>query len=154
MPSRRTQIKMTDEEIAAFLDRQTLGVLGSLDAHGAPHLVNVTYQYIDGAIVFSSFLKAQKVVNLRRNPKASFLVEVTDPYHEIQGVLMAGTAQLIDDYETVLAMMAAISENQQRKAGGPLPEMDLAQVATKRAIVSLRPERVTSWDHRRLGGVY
>ena len=145
---------MTDEEVEAFLIERTLGVLGSVDGRGYPHLVNVTYLYHRGELIFSSFVKAQKIVNLQRNPRASMLIEIASPYHEIRGVLLTATASVTEDFETVCELMAVIAENQQRRVGDPQPEMDLSQVATKRVIVSLKPERIASWDHRRLGGVY
>ncbi|MFN0028654.1 MAG: pyridoxamine 5'-phosphate oxidase family protein [Acidimicrobiales bacterium] len=154
MPSRRAQIKMTDEELQAFLAEQTLGVLGTVDGKGNPHLVNVTYLHHRGELIFSSFVKAQKIVNLQRNPRASMLIEIASPYHEIRGALVTGTAAINDDFEAVRELMAVIAENQQRRVGDPQPEMDLDQVATKRVIVSLKPDRIASWDHRRLGGVY
>ena len=145
---------MTDGEVEVFLTEQTLGVLGSVDGNGNPHLVNVTFLHHHGELIFSSFVKAQKVVNLQRNPRASMLIEIASPYHEIRGVLVTGTATIIDDFETVRDLMAVIADNQQRRVGDPQPEMDLDQVATKRVVVSIKPARIVSWDHRRLGGVY
>ncbi len=154
MPSRRTQIKMADAEVEAFLTEQTLGVLGSVDGHGNPHLVNVTFLHHQGTLIFSSFVKAQKIVNLQRNPRASMLIEIASPYHEIRGVLVTATARITEDFETVRELMAVIADNQKARVGDPQPEMDLDQVAVKRVIVSLQPQRIASWDHRRLGGVY
>src|SRR3954454_19530805 len=97
MPSRRDQIRMTRPEIEAFLQSQSVGVLGTVDATGAPHMVNMAYLFRDGAILFSSFAKAQKVVNLPRHARASFLAEIPVMYHEIRGVLARGDVRVIDD---------------------------------------------------------
>ncbi len=87
MASRRDLIRMSDEEVWAFLTEQRFGVLGTTGPDGAPHMVNVGFLVEDRRIVLTSFAAAQKVRNLERQPTASFLVEVPWPYHQIRGVL-------------------------------------------------------------------
>ncbi|MFN0091106.1 MAG: pyridoxamine 5'-phosphate oxidase family protein [Acidimicrobiales bacterium] len=154
MPSRREQIRMTPEEVEAFLTSRTSGVLGTVDATGAPHLVHMGYLYRDGELVFSSFAKAQKVVNLRRCPRASFLVEIPSPYHEIRGVLLRGDVTLSEDYDVVLRAMQEVQAAAEAASTDPLPPIDLPDVARKRVICRLKPDHIASWDHSRLGGVY
>ena len=153
MPSRRDQIRMTEPEIEAFLESRSVGVLGTVDATGAPHMVNMAYIFRDGAILFSSFAKAQKVVNLRRHPRASFLVEIPDPYHEIRGVLARGDVRVIDDPEGVRSAMEEIQAAQLRR-NSPQPPVDVGRVAPKRVLCVLEPDHIASWDHSRLGGAY
>jgi PPOX class probable F420-dependent enzyme len=154
MPSRRDQIRMTPEEMEAFLASRTVGVLGTIDATGAPHLVNMSYVYRDGDIVFTSFGKAQKITNLRRNPRASFLVEVPERYDKIKGVLVRGQVTLYEGAEAALPWLREIGRANRTGGGGGMPSIDLEAIASKRAVCVLHPDRVTSWDHSRLGGVY
>jgi PPOX class probable F420-dependent enzyme len=154
MPSRREQIRMTPQEAEAFLESHSLGVLGTVDATGAPHMIHMSYLYRDGVIWFSSFAKAQKILNLRRHPRASFLVEIPDPYDQIRGVLVRGDVTLIEDYDVVLSSMEEIRRVQRSRNSSPQPEVDVARVAAKRVLCSLKPDHIASWDHSRLGGVY
>jgi PPOX class probable F420-dependent enzyme len=154
VPSRREQIRMTQPEIEAFLASHSVGVLGTVDATGAPHMINMAYLYRDGEILFSSFAKAQKIVNLQRHPRASFLVEIPDPYHEIRGVLARGDVRVIDDHDVVRSTMEEIRLTQLRRSSSAQPPVDVARIAPKRVLCALKPDHIASWDHSRLGGVY
>ena len=94
MPSRRDQITMTDEEREAFLDEQRVLNIASIGPTGHPHVVAMWYAVIDGDLTFWTFGKSQKVLNLRRDPKISGLVEAGDEYNELRGVEVTGTAAL------------------------------------------------------------
>ncbi|NIU68002.1 MAG: PPOX class F420-dependent oxidoreductase, partial [Actinobacteria bacterium] len=60
------------------------------------------YVVEDGKVVFRSFTKSQKIVNLQRNPKLTVLVEQGLAYDDLQGVMIQGTATLVDDPAYVL----------------------------------------------------
>lgn len=154
MPSRRQQIRMTPQEVDAFLTSHSVGILGTVDATGAPHMINMAYLYRDGEILFSSFAKAQKIVNLVRQPRASFLVEIPSPYHEIRGVLARGPVTMTDEFDAIYPMMEEIRLNTWRHSDAAQPEVNTAELAKKRVLCSLKPDHIASWDHSRLGGVY
>ena len=67
--SRRDQIKMTDAEIAAFLDAGRDLQVASINADGTPHLVTMWFVVRDGEVAFWTYGKSQKVVNLKRDPR-------------------------------------------------------------------------------------
>ena len=48
------------------------------------------YRYKDGVIYMTSYGKAQKVVNVRRNPKVGVMVEVGERYADFRGVMIRG----------------------------------------------------------------
>ena len=72
MPSRRHQIVMSDEEIAAFLEAQRVMNVATVGPSGHPHLVAMWYAVLDGQPVFWTFGKSQKIANLRRDDKLTF----------------------------------------------------------------------------------
>jgi PPOX class probable F420-dependent enzyme len=154
MASRRNQISMTPEEIDAFLHegRQVLNV-ATIGPTGHPHLVAMWFEFLDGAPAFWTFAKSQKVVNLRRDPKITGLVEAGDTYSELKGVELVGSGVLVDDYDTVLEFGARLG---QRYQGVPAAEARpfLEAQARKRIVVKIDVERFVSWDHAKLGGTY
>ena len=78
MPSRRASIALTPEERDQFLaDGWTLQV-ASLGHKGFPHMVAMWYVLVDGEIVFTTFRKSQKVLNLQRDPKITVMLESLD----------------------------------------------------------------------------
>src|SRR5512143_1568968 len=114
MANRRSQISMTPEEVDAYLHdgRKTLNV-ATIGPTGHPHLVAMWFDFLDGKPVFWTFGKAQKIVNIRRNPKISALVETGEAYNELKGVELVGTATIVEDYDTVLAIGKTVGRRYQ-----------------------------------------
>lgn len=69
--NQRSQITMTDSEIAEFVDRSRIATLATVAADGRPHLVAMWYAVIDGEIWFETKSKSQKAVNLRRDDRVT-----------------------------------------------------------------------------------
>lgn len=153
MAKRRNEVAMSTDEIAAFLEEQRVLNVATNGPTGHPHLVAMWYVMIDGRPTFWTFGKSQKVVNLRRDPKISALVETGDRYNELRGVELEGTAHLIEDYDAVLDIGKRVAE----KYNGPEATSALAmpvleKQAHKRIGVAIEIERTASWDHRKISG--
>lgn len=152
--SRRGQIRMTDDEVAAFLaERHTMNV-ASLGADGRPHLVAMWYgTFPDGALGFWTYGRSQKIVNVRRDPRMTCLVEDGEVYEELRGVELVADATVVEDREQVLALGASVFD---RYTGPYTPEARpaLEAVGAKRVAVRIEVRDVVSWDHRKLGGTY
>jgi PPOX class probable F420-dependent enzyme len=152
--SRRDQIRMNDEEIRAFLEEQRTLQVATIDHDGWPHLVAMWYALIDDQIVFWTYAKSQKALNLRRDARLTCLVESGERYDALRGVQIKGRAVINDDRETVQRLGEEIYK---RYTDGPLTdtirEMVAAQ-APKRVLVFVEPVEIVSWDHRKLGGGY
>lgn len=152
--SRRDQIKMTQEEINAFLQEQRTMSIATIGKSGRPHLIAMWYAFLDGVPCFWTFAKSQKVVNLRRDPRITCMVEAGDTYDQLRGVELIAQANITDDEAEILRFGVAEFERYQ---GIKVTEALLPQVqrmAAKRVVVRIEVERVVSWDHRKLGGTY
>ena len=66
----------------------------------------MNYVVKDGAFYMTSYGKAQKVLNVRRNPKVGVMVETGDSYAELRGVMVRGHCEIIEGAEAVKAMFA------------------------------------------------
>jgi PPOX class probable F420-dependent enzyme len=155
MPSRRGSIALTEEEKSQLLkDGWTLQV-ASVGPKGFPHLVAMWYVLDEtGKIVFTTFRKSQKIINLRRNPKMTVMLEAGRAYQELLGLVIEGTAEVVDDPAYTAKVMAKVGEKY-NGIPAPMETPDAAlKVAGKRVVVRLQPEDIYSWDHRKLGGVY
>ncbi len=152
--SRRDQIRMSDDEVEAFLaERHTMDV-ATIGADGRPHLVAMWYGFFpDGQLGFWTYGRSQKIVNLRRDPRLTCLVETGTAYEELRGVELVADATVVDDREEVLAIGASVFD---RYTGPYTPGARpvLEQVGAKRAAVRIAVLDVVSWDHRKLGGTY
>src|SRR5579863_2523817 len=99
--AQRPDIRLTPEEEAAFLNAQRKCALATLDREGFPHVVAMNFIFRDGAFCMTSYGKAQKVLNIRRNPKVGIMVETGGAYAELKGVMARGECEVIEDPERV-----------------------------------------------------
>lgn len=148
--NQRAQITMTDEEVRVFLERRRSSTLATLGSDGTPHLVAMWYALVDGDVWFETKAKSQKAVNLRRDPRATFLVEAGHTYDALRGVSIEGRAEITDDPDALWKVGLSVWE----RYNGPVTkevEPLIEFMLHKRVAVRLDPERVRSWDHRKLG---
>jgi nitroimidazol reductase NimA-like FMN-containing flavoprotein (pyridoxamine 5'-phosphate oxidase superfamily) len=154
VPSRRSSIELTEDEQQAFLASAPTLQIASNGRDGYPHLVAMWFAVIDGLIHFTTFGKSQKVLNLRRDPKITVMIEGGTQYSELKGLVIKGTAELVEDVGVSARVMAAVGAKQ---SGRPAPEAlseGALRVASKRVTVRIHPVDVYSWDHAKLGGRY
>jgi PPOX class probable F420-dependent enzyme len=141
---------MTEAEIADFLAPPRNLQVATINRDGTPHLVTMYYAVIDDRVAFWTYRKSQKVLNLQRDPRITVLVEDGTSYGELRGVSIAGRAILSDDREAVMDIGKRIFV----RYFGDLNEATMAGVeasGAKRIAITVEPERVVSWDHRKLG---
>ena len=154
MPKRRDQIRMTNEELWKFVEERKSLQVATLGADGAPHLTTLWFAVVDGEIVFETFTKSQKIVNLRRDPRIAVLVEDGERYDQLRGVSIRGRAELHSDPEVVHPYALAVMKRNQPEIPVDALEKVAQKMAAKRTAVVVKPEKIVSWDHRKLGGSY
>lgn len=145
---------MTDAEISAFLSAQRVVVVATNGLRGWPHLMPLWYVIRDGQLWSWTYAKSQKVKNLERDPRATLQIEDGEQYQELRGLMVEAETVVHRELETVAALGAEIF---QRYGAGALGEEWLQAVraqAAKRVGLQFVPQRVSSWDHRKLGGAY
>jgi PPOX class probable F420-dependent enzyme len=154
MASKRDRIRMTDEEIDAYLDEQKTLQVASIDRDGTPHLVAMWYTRYKDRIGFWTYGKSQKVLNLQRDPRLTVMVESGEKYEELRGVMIKGHATIIDDPNEVLAFGEAVYV----RYWGPIEHEAVREgvrtMGAKRVLILVEPDKIVSWDHRKLGGAY
>lgn len=150
--SRRNEIRMTPDEQAEFLRTAPKASFATLDQDGFPHVVAMGFFAKDDAIYMTSYGKAQKVLNARRNPQVGLMIETGSDYAEYRGVMIRGTCEVIDDTEQVATL---IRESMGKNTSDPKQVRGEALTrAAKRVILKVTPEKIASWDHSKLGGKY
>jgi PPOX class probable F420-dependent enzyme len=150
---------MTDAEREKYLAEAQTIIICSIGPGGFPHPMPMWFGLEgDGSVVMTTFTKSQKIKNIERDPRVSLLVESGTAYSELRGVVFYGKAELVRDKEQVLDILAKVSAKSAGGAGNaPDPAaLRSALMATvpKRTGIRIRPEKIVSWDHRKLGGVY
>jgi PPOX class probable F420-dependent enzyme len=149
--NRRAEIKMSPEEVASFLDEERTTAMCSMHPDGSIHAVAMWYGFIEGVIAVETKRKSQKVQNLKRDQRLTFLVEAGESYGELRGVEIVGKSKILDDPETVWKFGVSMWE----RYIGPYDESQRPMVEAmmhNRVIVTIDVEKVVSWDHRKLAG--
>lgn len=157
--SRRDQIRMTDDELQTFLAKSQTMTIVSINKDGTPHPMPMWFGVEpDGSVVMSTFTKSQKILNIARDPRVSLLVEAGGGvYEKLKGVVIYGKAELIRDVEQVVDILTRVStktlDNPDDKTRDGIRNA-VRGTAPKRTGIRIRREKIVSWDHSKLGGVY
>lgn len=166
--SRRKQIEMSAQEVAAFLVQERTVTCATAGPRGWPHLMPLWYVLRDGSegepgprVWAWTYGRSQKVRNLERDPRATLQVEAGEEYAQLRGVMIECEVAIHRDLDTVAALGAAILlRNSVPRGEEPPAEMPsdaraaVDAQAAKRVALEFVERRRASWDHRKLGGVY
>ena len=120
----RPDIRLTPDEQAHFFRDVRKCALATVDKDGFPHVVAMNYFVKDGAFYMTSYGKAQKVLNVRRNPHVGLMIETGSAYAELKGVMVRGTCEIVEGAEAVSQAFADMVETRggsySRPAGAEL----------------------------------
>ena len=156
MPSRRDQIKLTDDELSELIEGERIAVVSSIGPRGWPHSMPLWYVPRDREIWIWTYAKSQKVKNLERDPRATLLIETGFEYSELRGVQIEAEAELIRDVDRIVDfakdLTVRYSEGIESVEGDAAAALQ-AQ-APKRVAIHFHPTRTATWDHRKLEGAY
>jgi general stress protein 26 len=152
--SRRDQIAMSDEEVAAFVEQQRVVVVATIGARGWPHLMPLWYVVREGQIWGWTYAKSQKARNLERDDRATLQLEDGAEYQELRGVMLEVHTVIHRDIDLVAELGAEIFSRYGNTALGPDFMEAVRAQAAKRVGLQFVAQRVASWDHRKLAGVY
>jgi len=111
-----------------------------------------------GSVYF--YGRGQKVVNLRRNPSCTVIVDRNELFPELQGIMLQGQARVLEDEAEEArdphldAVRRQMGEKYngghgQPKSAEPGPFQATARGRNRRWVV-LTPEHVVSWDNFKL----
>ena len=148
--NQRSQIKMSDAEVDAFLSERRAMTMCTLNHDGTIHAVAMWYSYVDGAVGIETKAKSQKARNLARNPMVTCLFEAGESYEELRGVELVGHAEVVEDPEEIWAIGVSVFSRynaEYTEEMRPFVELMLNNRTIYRVVV----DRTVSWDHRKLG---
>lgn len=157
----RKDISMTDAEILEFLSEGSkILQVATIGRDAMPHLAPMWYVMDSDRIVFRSFTKSQKIVNLMRDPRLSVLTEEGGSYETLRGLSIRADAELVTDPSYIveiyrkLAAKYPFSGEEPSELTAEEAEAAFGRFAPKNTAVIVNPITIASWDHRKLGGQY
>ncbi|MGV9355778.1 pyridoxamine 5'-phosphate oxidase family protein [Streptomyces misionensis] len=150
-PQRRgRRIMMTPGELDEFLTAQRTCRLATVAADGAPHVSALWFTWDGGALWLYSLVRSRRWSQLRRDPRVAVVVDAGEEYARLRGAELSGRVEFVGEAP---------------RSGLPCPELDRVEPLFARkyfgldelphdgrhAWARLVPERVVSWDFRKLG---
>jgi general stress protein 26 len=145
---RARRIAMTKDELDAFLAEERMCRLGSVDGDGAPHVSPLWFVWDGSALWLHSVVKSQRWINLMRDPRVSVAVDGGVGYGELRGVELLGRVEVVGDVPRGDESNADTAQPEELWAGkytGGAFRSD-----GKHAWLRLEPEKIVSWDFRKL----
>ena len=153
MASRRDQIRMTDEELRAFVEEQRIVHVATIGHRGRPHLVPLWYVSRGAQLAGWTYAVSQKARNLERDPRATLMVEASTEYAELRGVMMKCDVTVHRDTPLVAELGVELFARYRGIAPGELEDdvraVVLAQ-APKLVALQFGASSRATWDHRKL----
>jgi nitroimidazol reductase NimA-like FMN-containing flavoprotein (pyridoxamine 5'-phosphate oxidase superfamily) len=131
--------------------------IATVSPNGEINLTPMWFGWVNGKVYITG--RGQKVVNLRRNPKCTVLVDRNERFPELQGIMMRGTATILENAEEEAAEPDLAEARVQmgiKYNGGhgepvddPPPNGATAGGRNRRWIV-FTPEKTVTWDNFKL----
>ena len=145
---RARRIAMAKDELDGFLAEQRMCRLGSIDGDGAPHVSPLWFVWDGSALWLHSIVKSQRWVNLVRDPRVSVAVDAGVGYGELRGVELLGRVDVVGDVPRAEAPHSDTAAAEQlwadKYTGGTFVSDG------KHAWLRLEPDKIVSWDFRKL----
>jgi PPOX class probable F420-dependent enzyme len=145
-------IRLTPDEAWEILEGSHTGILTTLKADGTPVSLPVWFVALERTICFSTPSRTKKVARIRRDPRASFLVESGERWADLRAVHLTGRVEEVHDDR----MLDRIDEAMDQKYSSfRTPAADMP-AATRdhyagRTFYRLVPDaRVLTWDNSRI----
>jgi general stress protein 26 len=145
---RGRRIAMTKDELDAFVGEERMCRLGSVDGSGQPHVSPLWFVWDGSALWLNSIVASQRWTNLTRDPRVSVVVDGGEGYVELRGVELIGRVEVVGSvpYTESDPAMAVVERLWGEKYANGQFFID-----GKHAWLRLLPEKVVSWDFRKMG---
>ena len=145
---RARAIAMTPDEVDAFLLAERTCRVATVGTNG-PHATPLWFAWHGGALWLTSVVRSQRWADLDEDPRIAVVVDAGEAYGELRGVELRGTVEVVGEVP---------------RTGEPVPELDGPEQAFadrytggsvvrdgRHAWLRVVPDKVTSWDFRKLG---
>jgi uncharacterized protein YhbP (UPF0306 family) len=145
---RGRKIAMTRQEVDDFLaEERTCRV--AVSSPDGPHLTALWYVWDGHALWLNSIVKSQRWTDLVRDPRVAVLVDAGQEYTELRGVELRGNVERVGEVPRTGAPYPALEEAERlfaRKYTGT----DKMIHDGRHAWLKITPEKITSWDFRKM----
>ena len=148
---RGRKIAMSADELNAFLASERTCRVATSSPQG-PHNTALWFVWDGTALWLTSLVKSQRWTDLERDPRVAILVDAGEEYSELRGVELRGKVEAVGEAPRTGEANPELDGPERLMArkyyGSDTPYYD-----GRHAWLKLVPEKVTSWDFRKLAGL-
>lgn len=148
---RGRKIMMTPGELDEFLTAQRTCRVATVSADGAPHVSALWFAWDGTSLWLYSVVRSRRWAQLRRDPRVAVVVDSGEEYDQLCGVELAGRVEFVGEVPRTGELCAELDTAETlfaRKNFG----LDEMPHDGRHAWARLTPEKIVSWDFRKLGG--
>ena len=145
-------IRLTLDEAWEAVESAHTGILTTLRRDGMPIALPVWFAVEDRTIVMMTPAGTKKIARVRRDPRASFLIESGERYVELQAVHLTGRVEFVEDAVATARIGAAVDAKYAafRPPADSLPAAAQAYYAQQVFLRFVPDGRILTWDNARI----
>ena len=148
---RGRRIAMSSAELDAFLASERTCRVATVSPAG-PHNTPLWFVWDGTTLWLTSIVKSQRWTDLQRDPRVAVLVDAGETYDELRGAELRGSVEVVGEVPRVGEASPSLVQPEllmARKYFGS----DAFPYDGRHAWLRLVPEKVTSWDFRKLASL-
>lgn len=138
---------MSPDELNAFLTEQRTCRVATTGPSG-PHVAPLWFLWHAGAIWLYSLYRSKRWTDLQRDPRVAVVVDDGTEYLELRGVEIRGRVEVVGEVPRRGDPCTALDVPEQLFAAKH--EGDTFEYDGRHAWLRLTPEKISSWDFRKL----
>jgi hypothetical protein len=145
-------VRLSQDEAWEVLEQSHTGILTTLKADGAPVTLPVWFVVVDRTIGMMAPSRTKKVSRIRRDPRASFLVESGQRWAELRAVHLNGLVEELGDGPVRDRIDALLDQKYAafRTARSAMPSATQDHYANRAFLRFVPGPRMLTWDNRRI----
>jgi PPOX class probable F420-dependent enzyme len=143
-------IAMTAAEVEGFLGAERTCRVATVGGDGRPHVAPLWFVWDGAALWLNSIVRSQRWTDLARDPRVAVVVDAGEDFFELRGVEITGRAEPVgavprgdEDHPDLPPVERAFAR---KYTGGDTYTPD-----GRHAWLRIVPEKLVSWDHRKIG---
>ncbi|MFG2886520.1 pyridoxamine 5'-phosphate oxidase family protein [Streptomyces sp. NPDC048297] len=148
---RGRKIMMTSGELDEFLATRRTCRVATVSADGAPHVSALWFVWDGTSLWLYSVVRSARWAQLRRDPRVAVVVDSGEEYGQLRGAELSGRVEFVGEAPRTGELCAELDAPEAlfaRKNFG----LDEMPHDGRHAWARLTPEKIVSWDFRKLGG--
>jgi hypothetical protein len=147
---RGRKIAMSPEELGTFLSEERTCRVATVGGDGRPHNTPLWFVWDGAALWLNSIVKSQRWTDAGRNPSVSVVIDAGDGYLELRGAELLGSLEQVGEAPRTTVSDATL-ETPERLFAVKYSGTSTFQPDGRHAWLRLTPEKIVSWDFRKLG---